>query len=668
MSAKQLAKYVVALEAQTAKYQKGLDDARRRLGQFEKRNQVSLKAVGKSFLAVGTAVAAAGAAITAFAKKGIDAADQSIKAARTVGLTASQYEALSFAAQQSGVSVSSLNTSIQSFVRRLGEATQGGGQAADALSRLGLNAQTLAGLPTDVAMGKVADALQGVEGTAQRAQLAYQIFGRQGIELTRMLEGGSAALEAFRAESERFGVTLTATQVKNVEDATDAQGRLSTANRGLSMQLGATLAPAFIVASNAAANFLARITESIPKIAAFASELFGIQREADRLTLKDVNAEIDIYMKRLQRANNLFAQTFDMPGTDYRRNRIIEAAQEDIDELSARLEALVMRRDQLMRDGDAQKAGGTGTGAGGNAGEEAARIRSQNEQAAQRFISSTRDAVQSLEIQLAEAQRLADTGFLGDNAERVLRVLKEQLSEARLEASGFNDVLAQAQGYFDRSITAAERLEQQISEVKMLADAGIFDQLGVDGEQVLARLQEQLDKISEGMTNIADNTEDAANQMSEFGAQAARSIQSAFANFLFDPFSGGLKGMLQGFSETLRRMAAEIVANKLLTSFLGRLAGSSNSFFSSIGESFTPRAMGGPVSAGGNYLVGERGPELFFPGVSGMIMPNHAIAGGAQIINNITVQAPEGRISRQSELQLRQSLASATNEGLRRAG
>src|SRR4030095_14030213 len=38
-----------------------------------------------------------------------------------------------------------------------------------------------------------------------------------------------------------------------------------------------------------------------------------------------------------------------------------------------------------------------------------------------------------------------------------------------------------------------------------------------------------------------------------------------------------------------------------------------------------PRAAGGPVSAGSSYLVGERGPELFTPGASGMISPG----GGA---------------------------------------
>ncbi len=37
------------------------------------------------------------------------------------------------------------------------------------------------------------------------------------------------------------------------------------------------------------------------------------------------------------------------------------------------------------------------------------------------------------------------------------------------------------------------------------------------------------------------------------------------------------------------------------------------------------RALGGPVVAGGSYLVGERGPELFSPRTSGMITPNTPI-------------------------------------------
>jgi hypothetical protein len=45
------------------------------------------------------------------------------------------------------------------------------------------------------------------------------------------------------------------------------------------------------------------------------------------------------------------------------------------------------------------------------------------------------------------------------------------------------------------------------------------------------------------------------------------------------------------------------------------------------------RAMGGPVSGGSSYIVGERGPEIFTPSSSGMITPNSAIGGNTITIN-----------------------------------
>ena len=49
----------------------------------------------------------------------------------------------------------------------------------------------------------------------------------------------------------------------------------------------------------------------------------------------------------------------------------------------------------------------------------------------------------------------------------------------------------------------------------------------------------------------------------------------------------------------------------------------------------TPKAAGGPVTGGKSYLVGERGPELFSPGVSGTITPNHAMGGLTNIVVNV---------------------------------
>jgi phage-related minor tail protein len=48
-----------------------------------------------------------------------------------------------------------------------------------------------------------------------------------------------------------------------------------------------------------------------------------------------------------------------------------------------------------------------------------------------------------------------------------------------------------------------------------------------------------------------------------------------------------------------------------------------------LGGLFKPRAVGGPVSAGSSYMVGERGPELFTPKHGGSIVPNNALGGGS---------------------------------------
>jgi hypothetical protein len=38
-------------------------------------------------------------------------------------------------------------------------------------------------------------------------------------------------------------------------------------------------------------------------------------------------------------------------------------------------------------------------------------------------------------------------------------------------------------------------------------------------------------------------------------------------------------------------------------------------------------ASGGPVMAGGAYIVGERGPEMFVPSTPGQIVPNNQLGG-----------------------------------------
>ena len=69
---------------------------------------------------------------------------------------------------------------------------------------------------------------------------------------------------------------------------------------------------------------------------------------------------------------------------------------------------------------------------------------------------------------------------------------------------------------------------------------------------------------------------------------------------------------------------------------------------------FEPRALGGPVSAGTPYMIGERGPELFVPAQSGHIVPNHGLPSGNTVIN-INTSADPNEVVRALEIYRRRN-------------
>ena len=76
------------------------------------------------------------------------------------------------------------------------------------------------------------------------------------------------------------------------------------------------------------------------------------------------------------------------------------------------------------------------------------------------------------------------------------------------------------------------------------------------------------------------------------------------------------------------------------------------------------RAVGGPVTGGQQYMVGERGPELFVPNQSGSIVPNNAFGG--QI--NVTVQAGAFLGSADDAREFARRIYGALNDEARRRG
>ena len=78
-----------------------------------------------------------------------------------------------------------------------------------------------------------------------------------------------------------------------------------------------------------------------------------------------------------------------------------------------------------------------------------------------------------------------------------------------------------------------------------------------------------------------------------------------------------------------------------------------------------PRALGGPVSGGSPYVVGERGPELFVPNSSGNIVPNNAM-GGANIVVNVDASGSEVQGNEGQAAMLGRAISSAVTEEIAR--
>ena len=75
------------------------------------------------------------------------------------------------------------------------------------------------------------------------------------------------------------------------------------------------------------------------------------------------------------------------------------------------------------------------------------------------------------------------------------------------------------------------------------------------------------------------------------------------------------------------------------------------------------RADGGPVTPGGGYLVGERGPEVFRPASSGDVSP---LGGGGGVTVNLQVQGAQTPAAfARSDAQIAQALARAATLGMR---
>ena len=228
------------------------------------------------------------------------------------------------------------------------------------------------------------------------------------------------------------------------------------------------------------------------------------------------------------------------------------------------------------------------------------------------------------------------------------------------------------------------RLQQVIVQeglIKMLANQFLTERAITDIQK--QRNQSQMDSLK-AVIQMQYELNTAVQQQ----LQLADSIANTIGQGIASAFDGLITGS-ENWGQSLQKIASGVltdIANQLIRIFIIEQAvnaiksfltpfspatpfgagGGMVGKFGTLGPNYgiPQRAMGGPVTAGQSYIVGERGPELFTPGIGGNISPNGGGSGGINVVVNVDAKGTQVQGSDQDGNQLGRVVSAAVQQEL----
>ena len=164
------------------------------------------------------------------------------------------------------------------------------------------------------------------------------------------------------------------------------------------------------------------------------------------------------------------------------------------------------------------------------------------------------------------------------------------------------------------------QLESQILDIKLQESQDLSQAKSIK-EENLIKEKAALD-IARARLNLAGQLTEEEKKLKKVKEQITQSIENGIVNAL-EAAINKTKTLGEVAANVFRQISRQLLqvgVNSILNNFMPGL--------------FPMRAKGGPVKGGSPYIVGEKGPELFVPGSSGNVVPNHEM-GGANVVVNV---------------------------------
>lgn len=239
---------VANVEARTVKFEKGMKNVSDSAQRMSHSTRISLIAVGNI---IAKTAAGAVKSFTSMARSIFSTINNTAALARNIGIGITELEGLRHAADQmTTIGAEGLTSVLERLTRRVGLAVDGMGAASGALEQLGLDARELANMSPDEQFRRIADRIAALPTHAERAGVAFQIFGREGSKMVDMLSAGSAGIDAFTRDITLLQGELTMLDASKVEAMDGAINRMQKAAVGGFRQLAILVAPAVETVAN----------------------------------------------------------------------------------------------------------------------------------------------------------------------------------------------------------------------------------------------------------------------------------------------------------------------------------------------------------------------------------------------------------------------------------
>lgn len=244
-------------------------------------------------------------------------------------------------------------------------------------------------------------------------------------------------------------------------------------------------------------------------------------------------------------------------------------------------------------------------------------------------------------LKLSKADRDALAIATGDPFDEAQKAAFDARRKARQQA------LREAEQEQKRASAAARvARNKEINELKSVAEAytpalSAAQEYAEVTQQIARAVEIKAITEQEGAIATAEATrryQVATGTLVDYGA-----VADTFARGL----ENGLMGLVNGtmtVADAFRSMAAQIISELFRVMVVQRIVNAALGIFGFVpaaGGGFMPMggagAYGGPVTEGRGIVVGERGPEVFYPSTSGTIVPNGEMGGGLVVNQTINV-------------------------------